>query len=141
MSINQVSISGNLTRDAELRQTKGGTPVLTYSVAVNERKRNPQSGEWEDVPNYFDCITYGNYATSMQPHMTKGLKVAVSGHLQQRSWEKDGTKRSKVEIVATEIVTLTAQRDQQQGQKVPYSKPQIIEPPAPAEVYDEDIPF
>lgn len=136
--MNSVNISGNLTRDPELRQTKGGTPVLSFTVAVSERKKNQQTGQWEDVPNYVDCIAFGNYASALANLISKGSKVAVSGRLHYSSWEKDGHKRSKLEVVADEVVTLSGGN----GQKVPYSKPHIIEqPPAPAEVYDEDIHF
>ena len=58
MSINRVSITGNLTRDPELRATAGGTQVLSFGVAVNDRRRNPQTGEWEDYPNFVDCTMF-----------------------------------------------------------------------------------
>ena len=59
MSINRVNISGNLTRDPELRATAGGTQVLSFGVAVNDRRRNAQTGEWEDYPNFVDCTMFG----------------------------------------------------------------------------------
>ncbi len=65
MSINRVIVSGNLTRDPELRATTGGTNVLTFGIAVNDRRRNPQSGEWEDVPNFVDCVMFGARAESV----------------------------------------------------------------------------
>lgn len=140
MSINSVAISGNLTRDAELRMTAGGAPVLGFGVAVNDRRRNPKTGEWEDVPNYIDCILFGKYAESMQPYLVKGAKVAVSGRLRYSSWEKDGQRRSKLEVVADHVETL-AQRQQPQtpAQQPRYSAPASA--PAEEYVYDEDIPF
>lgn len=138
--MNSVNISGNVTRDAELRQTKGGSAVLSFTVAVNDRKKNPATGQWEDVPNFIDCIVFGNYASALQPHITKGAKVAVSGKLRYSSWERDGHKRSKIEVVADEVVTLSG--GNQQGKRVQYEKPQIIaKPQGQPEVYDEDIPF
>ena len=71
MSINRVSISGNLTRDAELRSTAGGTSVLQFSVAVNERRKNSQTGEWEDYPNYIDCTLFGKRAEALQQRLSK----------------------------------------------------------------------
>ena len=65
MNINHVTISGNLTRDPELRMTAGGTQVLSFGVAVNDRRRNPQSGAWEEYPTFIDCTMFGNYAESM----------------------------------------------------------------------------
>lgn len=135
--MNSVNISGNVTRDAELRQTKGGSAVLSFTVAVNDRKKNPATGQWEDVPNFIDCIVFGNYASALQPHITKGAKVAISGKLRYSSWERDGHKRSKLEVVADEVVTLSGG-----SKRVQYEKPQIIaKPQGQPEVYDEDIPF
>ena len=62
MSINRVVITGNLTREPELRQTAGGLPVLGFGVAVNDRRRNQQTGEWEDYPNFIDCTMRVNFA-------------------------------------------------------------------------------
>ena len=76
MSINRVVISGNLTRDGEIRATAGGTTVLTFGVAVNDRRRNA-SGEWEDVPNFVDCVMFGTRADALARFLTKGTKVAL----------------------------------------------------------------
>lgn len=103
MSINRVHISGNLTRDGELRQTSSGTATLRLGVAVNDRRKNQSTGEWEDYPNYIDCVMFGTRATSLERYMRKGTKVAVEGKLRQSSWEKDGQKRSKVEVIVDEI--------------------------------------
>lgn len=147
MSINRVNISGNLTRDPELRQTPGGTPVLTFGVAVNDRRKNPQTGEWEDVPNFVDCVIFGNRAEPLSRFLAKGSKVAIDGKLRYSSWERDGQKRSKLEVVVDEVELMqqhgAAQPTQQPAQ--PAYQPTYSTPPArpapPAEVYDEDIPF
>ena len=123
MSINRVNISGNLTRDPELKQTQGGTAILSFGVAVNDRRRNPQTGEWEDVPNFVDCVVFGNRAEPLSRFLSKGSKVAIEGKLRYSSWEKDGQRRSKLEVIVDEI-ELMSQRQQ-----------------APADVYDEDCPF
>lgn len=102
MSINQVCISGNLTRDAETRNS-GKAAIVHFSVAVNERRKNPTSGEWEDYANYIDCVAFGNYADTIAPSMTKGTRVCVSGKLRWSAWEKDGQKRTKVEVIANDI--------------------------------------
>jgi len=103
MSINRVTISGNLTRDPELREA-GGSSVLAFSVAVNDRSKNQQTGEWEDRPNFIDCVMFGRRGEALAPLLHKGLKVAVSGKLRYSSWEaKDGAKRSKVEVAADEV--------------------------------------
>ena len=72
MSINRVIISGNLTRDPELRSTAGGTSVLGFGVAVNDRRKNQQTGEWEDYPNFVDCTMFGTRGEKLQPYLTKG---------------------------------------------------------------------
>lgn len=103
MSINRVIISGNLTRDPELRQTQSGTPVLGFGVAVNDRRKNQQTGEWEDYPNFIDCTMWGNRASSLANYLKKGTKVAIEGKLRWSQWERDGQKRSKIEVIVDEL--------------------------------------
>lgn len=133
MSINHVSITGNLTRDPELRATQGGTPVLSFGIAVNDRRKNA-SGQWEDVPNFFECVTFGNRAMALGDILTKGMKVAVAGKLHYSSWEKDGQKHSKVDIIANEIELMQNRKPQQPQQDYQSGYQQ-----QPA-MYD-DIPF
>ena len=118
MSINKATITGNLTRDPELRQTQGGTSVLAIGVAVNDRRKNQQTGEWEDYPNFIDCTIFGNRATGVAPYLEKGMKVAIEGKLNQSRWQADdGTNRSKIEIIVDEIEFM-ARRDGSQQQPV-----------------------
>lgn len=120
MAINKATITGNLTRDPELRQTQGGTSVLTIGVAVNDRRKNQQTGEWEDYPNYIDCTIFGNRATGVAPHLQKGMKVAIEGKLNQSRWQaEDGTNRSKIGIIVDEIEFM-AKRD---GSQQPMQQP------------------
>lgn len=126
MAINKATITGNITRDPELRQTQGGTSVLTIGVAVNDRRKNQQTGEWEDYPNYIDCTIFGNRATGVAPHLQKGMKVAIEGKLNQSRWQaEDGTNRSKIEIIVDEIEFMS----RQQGQTA--SKPVQQQPQQP----------
>ena len=130
MSINYVALVGNLTRDVELRATQGGTPVLSFGIAVNDRRKNA-SGNWEDVPNFFECVTFGNRATALSDILAKGMKVAIAGKLHYSSWEKDGQKHSKVDIIADEIELMQNRKPQQE-------QPQEQE----ADCYtDFDLPF
>jgi single-strand DNA-binding protein len=113
MAINKATITGNITRDPELRQTQGGTSVLTIGVAVNDRRKNQQTGEWEDYPNFIDCTIFGNRATGVAPHLEKGMKVAIEGKLNQSRWQADdGTNRSKIEIIVDEIEFMSRQQGQ-----------------------------
>lgn len=155
MSINRVNISGNLTRDPELRMTSGGTQVLSFGVAVNDRRRNPQSGEWEDYPNFVDCTMFGARAEAVSRYLSKGSKVAIEGKLRYSSWERDGQRRSKLEVIVDEIEFMS--RSSQQGDggysnapqaprggyaQQPQARPQApVQAPPTADIYDEDIPF
>ena len=102
MSINRVSLSGNLTRDPELRSTTSGSQVLSFGIAVNDRRRNAQ-GEWEDVPNYVDCVVFGARAESLSRFLAKGQKIVLEGKLRWSQWERDGQKRSKLEVIVDNL--------------------------------------
>ncbi len=141
MSINRVVISGNLTRDPELRSTTSGTAVLGFGVAVNDRRRNPQTGEWEDYPNFVDCTMFGARAEGISKFLVKGTKVAIEGKLRWSQWERDGQKRSKLEIIVDEIEFMNA-RSYSSDSSAPSSNQQNQIPAAPdLSVYDEEIPF
>ena len=128
MAINKATITGNITRDPELRQTQGGTSVLTIGVAVNDRRKNQQTGEWEDYPNYIDCTIFGNRATGVAPHLEKGMKVAIEGKLNQSRWQaEDGTNRSKIEIIVDEIEFMSRQQGQTASKPV-QQQPQQFAP-------------
>lgn len=117
MSINRAIVSGNLTRDPELRATPGGTQVLGFGIAVNDRRRNQQTGEWEDYPNFIDCTMFGNRAEALSRILRKGMKVAVEGKLRYSSWEdkNGGGRRSKVEIIPDEVVLMSQNPNGQQA--------------------------
>ena len=124
MSINKVTITGNLTREPDLRVTAGGASILAFGVAVNDRKRNASTGQWEDVPNYIDCTVFGARAESLSRIMTKGMKVAIDGKLRWRQWEKNGEKRSKLEVIVEELEFMSSRTGRED-----------------APIYDEDVPF
>ena len=146
MSINRVNISGNLTRDSELRATAGGVQVLRFGVAVNDRRRNPESGEWEDYPNFVECVMFGARAEAVGRYLLKGTKVAIEGKLRYSSWEKDGQRRSKLEVIVDEVEFMSRAQQADAGGYAPAPAPQQAPAPAPApvppvvDVYDEDIP-
>ena len=154
MSINRVIISGNLTRDPELRSTAGGLPVLGFGVAVNDRRKNQQTGEWEDYPNFIDCTMFGARAEALSRYLNKGTKVSIEGKLRWSQWEREGQKRSKIEVIVDELEFMSSRGDSSSyggGMGGGYSAPAPAAPayaPAPApvvdassSVYDEDIPF
>lgn len=136
MSVNQVAVTGNLTRNPELRATQGGTAVLSFGIAVNDRRKNQQTGQREDVPNFFECITFGNRATALSDILTKGMKVAVAGKLHYSSWEKDGKKHSKVDIIANDVEIMQNRKPQE-----PHQTQAFTQQPPTMDVYTDDIPF
>jgi single-strand DNA-binding protein len=102
-NINRVIITGNLTRDPELRSLNSGTSVCKLRVAVNSRRKD-QSGEWVDKPNYFDVTVWGAQGENCATYLSKGRPVAVDGRLEWREWEaNDGSKRQSVEIIADSV--------------------------------------
>lgn len=104
-NINCVVITGNLTRDPELRSTPGGTAVCKLRVAVNSRRKDGQTGEWVEKPNYFDVTVFGPQGENCATYLSKGRPVAVDGRLDWSEWEaQDGSgKRQKVEIIANSV--------------------------------------
>ena len=109
MGINKYTCSGNLTRDAEERVTNGGMTILSFTVAVNDRRKNPQNGEWQDYPNYVPCVMFGKRAEAIAGYLKKGVKVCIEGKLRQSKWESDGETRSKIEVVIDEIELMSRQ--------------------------------
>ncbi len=151
MSINRVVISGNLTRDPEVRTTQSGMPVMSIGVAVNDRRRNSQTGEWEDHANYIDCTMFGNRAQNVSQYLSKGSKVTLEGKLRWSQWERDGQKRSKIEVIIDDIDFggrgggQSQNGNQMQGNSYgdasAYSAPKTPVVDTTSSVYDEDIPF
>ena len=158
-NVNVVVITGNLTKDPELRSTGGGTSVCEMRVAVNSRRKNGQTGQWEDKPNYFDVVVFGAQADNCATYLQRGRPLAVEGRLDWREWEsKEGGKRQAVQIIANTVQFLGS-RDgggvpngnggggggQQQQ---PYSPPQSDVPadesdfgPVSTGSQEDDIPF
>ena len=104
-SLNQVTLMGNLTRDPELRQTPTGQNVTSFSLALN-RSYKDASGEWQEVTDYIDIVCWGPLAERVAQYLSKGRRCLVQGRLQSRSWEQDGQKRSKVEVLANDVTFL-----------------------------------
>lgn len=150
MSINRVIISGRLTREPEIRSTASGMPVLGFGVAVNDRRKNQHTGEWEDCPNFIECTMFGARAESVSRFLDKGSKVSIEGKLRWSQWEtKDGQKRSKIEVIVDELEFMSSRNDSSSyggGHTGGYSAPAAVPMAAtvvdaPSSVYDEDLPF
>jgi single-strand DNA-binding protein len=104
-SFNQVILMGNLTRDPELRQTPNGQNVCSFSLALN-RSYKGADGNWQEATDYIDIVAWGPLGERVAQYLTKGRPCLVHGRLQSRSWEQDGQKRSKVEVVAQDVTFL-----------------------------------
>ena len=104
-SLNQVTLMGNLTRDPELRQTPNGQNVTSFSLALN-RSYKDSSGEWQEATDYIDIVCWGPLAERVAQYLSKGRRCLVQGRLQSRSWEQEGQKRSKVEVLANDVTFL-----------------------------------
>lgn len=132
MSINRYVATGNLTRDIQLRRTANGMAVLSFGIAVNDRRKNQQTGEWENSPNFIECVMFGTRAESVSGYLHKGSKVAIEGKLRFSQWEKDGQKRSKIEVMIDDLELLTP-RNQAPATQAPIE--------ATAYYADENLPF
>src|SRR3954465_15603017 len=114
-NINRVVLTGNLTRDPELRSTPGGTSVCSLRLAVNTRRRD-QSGEWVDKPNYFDVTVWGAQGENCAQYLAKGRPVAIDGRLEWREWDdKEGHKRQSVDIIADSVQFLGSREGTENG--------------------------
>jgi single-strand DNA-binding protein len=139
--INRVTLVGRLTREPELRHLPSGNPVLQLGLAVNGRQKD-EAGNWVDKPNFFDIKVFGNQAEMLANHLAKGRRIGVDGRLDWSSWEaQDGSKRSKVEVVAQSVQFLDSRADGE-------GQPQFVPAAAQREAADfdtsgadDDIPF
>lgn len=139
-NINRVVLTGNLTRDPELRSLQSGTSMCRLRIASNTRRRDPSIGEWVDKPNYFDVTVWGAQAENCARFLAKGRPVAVDGRLEWREFEtRDAQKRQTVEIVAEHVQFLSGDSGPQaQPQRTTSSSEEQTRAPDPG---DEDIPF
>ena len=141
--INHVVLVGRLTRDPELAHTSGVTPVLRLGLAVNGRQKD-ELGNWVDKPNFFDVKVFGGQAEMLSQHLAKGRRIGVDGRLDWSSWESEGQKRSKVEVVAQTVQFLDSLSD---GEGRPQFVPEGAGAAATADAdfgvsgTDDDIPF
>lgn len=145
--LNTVSIAGRLTRDSELKYSGGGLAILRCSLAVNSRRRDA-SGEWVDEANFFDFTLFGKQAEALQSYLLKGRPVAVSGELRQDRWESEGQTRSRVYVLANNVMLLGGSGG---GEGVPsrasgtessgvQTKPATVSRSIPDD-FEDDIPF
>lgn len=156
-SFNQVVLMGNLTRDPEIRQTPNGQNVCSFSLALN-RSYKGADGNWQEATDFIDVVAWGPLGERVAQYLSKGRPCLVNGRLQSRSWESDGQKRSKVEVVAQDVTFLGGAGDNGGGSNGGYqgsnngggsSRPQpskkqddvVIEDIGDEPINLDDIPF
>jgi single-strand DNA-binding protein len=154
-NLNVVVITGNLTADPELRSLPSGSSVCNLRVAVNTRRRNGATGEWEDKPNYFNVTVWGAQGENCARFLSKGRPVGIQGRLEWREWEsQDGGKRSAVDIIADSVQFLGGREEGGQGagfaasrgegagrSDIPIDDRDFQTAPSAVGVGDDDIPF
>jgi single-strand DNA-binding protein len=153
-NLNVVVITGNLTRDPELRALPSGTSVCDLRVAVNTRRKNGATGEWEDKPNFFDVKVWGAQGDNCARFLSKGRPVGVQGRLEWREWEtQDGQKRQAIDIIADSVQFLGGREDAGSGaftasaaagsssSDVPVDERDFQVATTAVGVGDDDIPF
>lgn len=145
-SINQVTLMGNLTRDPELRQTPNGQSVCSFSLALN-RSYKDQSGEWVEATDYVDIVAWAGLGERVSQYLSKGRRCLVVGRLQSSSWEQEGKKRTKVEVLAQDVTFLDSPRggdapdegSNSRGGEKPAAKPSSSKSNKKDDVVIEDI--
>jgi single-strand DNA-binding protein len=155
-NINRVIITGNLTRDPELRALPSGTSVCELRVACNGRRRTPE-GQWEDDPNYFNVSVWGPQGENCKRYLSKGRGVAIDGRLRWREWETEGQKRQAVDIIAETVQFLSGGGDAPSGgngsgngfassanavaSEIPLDTQDFVPAAVGSGVAEDDIPF
>jgi single-strand DNA-binding protein len=148
-NVNRVVLTGNLTRDPELRTTPSGTSVCSLRIACNARRKDPSSGEWADKPNYLDVTVWGAQGENCATYLEKGRPVAIDGRLEWREWEaKDGSgKRQAISIVAERVQFLGSREAANGGGRsapqsdVPADVADFQQAPGASAPADDDMPF
>ena len=141
-NINRVTITGNLTRDPELRSLPSGMSVCELGVAVNHRRKDNATDQWIEEPNYFNVVVFGSQGDNCAQYLSKGRPVAIDGRLRWSSWEdkNGGGKRSKVEIVAQTVQFLGSRGDAPGGPPQGGGKGYVPQNDAPADTSDFSNP-
>ena len=153
MNINRVVLTGNLTRDPEVRGTPGGVSICKLGIAVNTRRKNSE-GQWEEKPNFFRVTVFGRQAESCANYLKKGRAVAIDGRLEWSSWETEGQKRESIDIIADTVQFLGGREDAGGGNgngfsggvqpvetDVPIDTGDFETAPVASTTTDDDIPF
>jgi single-strand DNA-binding protein len=144
MSFNKIILVGNLGRDPELRYTPQGTPVCSFSMATNERRRDRNTGENNDIVTWFRVTLWGRQAETASQYLQRGNPVYIEGRLRVEEYtDRDGNKRHSLEVNGTDMQFIAGGNGNGSGQASASAKaaPQAPAEPPPAELTDDDVPF
>lgn len=137
--MNQVNLIGNLTKDVELRYTTNQNAIARFTLAVNDRRKNQQTGEWEDNPSFIPIVVFGKQAENAERYLSKGDKAGVTGRIQTGSYEKDGQRIYTTDVIATNIEYLNSRP----RQSAPASQGGFMqtEPNGFTALQEDDVPW
>lgn len=150
MFLNKAVIAGNLTRDPEMKALPSGMQVVSFSVATNRQVKDKDTGQYKDVPDYHNVVFFGKRAEVIAKHFTKGSPIYVEGRNQTRSWDKDGQKMYRTEIIGDDFQFVGGKKDggntttsSSRGNTAPPPEPPVMGLPdyPEEEINPEDIPF
>lgn len=138
-SFNQVTLLGNTTKDIELKTTPRGQSVANISLALN-RSYKGSDGDWQEATDFVDVVAWGALAERLDKWVTRGQQILVSGRLQSRSWEQDGQKRSKLEVLALDVIFTSNKQDAEKKVFEQKDNDEVVEPDD-SPINLNDIPF
>jgi|SRR5205807_3857293 len=142
MSFNKIILVGNLGRDPELRYTPDGTPVCNFSLATNERRRDPKTGENNDITTWFRVTLWRRQAETASQYLSRGKSVYIEGRLRVEEWtDRDGKQRHTLEVNATDMQFIGARGDEASAAPARAAAAASDSTPEPTDLSDDDIPF
>ena len=115
MAINKVFLVGNVTADCKVHGHDGETNCITFGIAVDERRFNKETEEWDSVPNFFNCAVFGKRAAGLQDSIKKGIRVAIAGHLRYSTYGEGDEKRSSVSIIVDDLDFMSTKQQPKKG--------------------------
>ena len=142
MSFNKIILVGNLGRDPELRYTPQGTPVCSFSLATNERRKDRNTGENNDVTTWFRVTLWGRQAETASQYLSRGRPVYIEGRLRVEEWtDRDGKARHTLEVHATDMQFISSGARDETGPAPAKAAAASAEPPEATDLNDDDVPF
>lgn len=125
MSLNRVQLIGNLTKDPEVRSINGDTNIATFSIATN-RTYKTESGDKKDIPEFHNIVVFGKLVDIIQKYVKKGQKIYAEGRIKTRSWESEGVKKYRTEIVLQSMIMLSKKSDSTNAQYAPIHEEDVF---------------